>query len=78
MRLIRFLKKLVKRTEVPLTPEQELALREQMRIMHDLESHSQHGAALPRTLPRGWETGVGGKAVEGHTWFGPRENPSNN
>jgi hypothetical protein len=36
MRIFNFIKKFFKRTEVPLTPEQELALREQMRIMGDL------------------------------------------
>jgi hypothetical protein len=78
MRLISLFKKLFKRAQVPLTPEQEVALREQMRIMHDLQRHGQQGPAIPRTVPRGWESGVGGKAVEAHTWFGPRDNPSKN
>jgi hypothetical protein len=78
MGLFNFITKFFKRTEVPLTPEQELALREQMRIMHELQRHGEQGTAIPRTLPRGWESGVGGKAVEAHTWFGPRDNPSKN
>jgi hypothetical protein len=71
MRLMSFFKKFFNRTEVPLTPEQELALREQLRIMHDLDRHGQQGPGTPRTLPRGWD-GVGGKAVEKHVWFGSR------
>lgn len=72
MRLIGLFKKFFKRTEVPLTPEQELALREQLRIMQDLDRQSHHGPTVPRTLPRGWD-GVGGKAVEKHVWFGSKD-----
>ncbi|MCX6130816.1 MAG: hypothetical protein NTX25_17380 [Proteobacteria bacterium] len=72
MRLIGLFKKLFTKNEVPLTPEQELALREQLRIMQDLDRQSQHGPSVPRTLPRGWD-GVGGKAVEKHVWFGPKD-----
>jgi hypothetical protein len=77
MRLIGFFKKFFKKTEVPLTPEQELALREQLRIMQDIERHTEHESAgtMPRHLPHGWETGVGGKAVEDHTWRNPKHNP---
>jgi len=72
MRLIRFLKKFFRRTEVPLTPEEEIALREQMRIMQDLDRHGQHGPGTPRTLPQGWG-GVGGSdAAKKHIWFGPK------
>ena len=72
MRLIRFLKKFFRRTEVPLTPEEEIALREQMRIMQDLDRHGQHGPGTPRTLPRGWD-GVGGSnAAKNQIWFGPK------
>jgi hypothetical protein len=72
MGVFNFIKKLFKKTEVPLTPEHELALREQLRIMQDLDRQSQHGPSVPRTLPRGWD-GVGGKAVEKHVWFGPKD-----
>jgi len=77
MRLISFFKKLFKKTEVPLTPEQELALREQLRIMDDLARHSRRDSVgnVPRTLPQGWETGIGGKAVEDHEWRDPKLNP---
>jgi len=77
MWLISFFKKLFKKTEVPLTPEQELALREQMKIMDDLARHSRRDSVgnVPRTLPQGWETGVGGKAVEDHEWRDPKLNP---
>ena len=77
MRLISFFKKLFKKTEVPLTPEQELALREQLRIMDDLARHSRRDSVgnVPRSLPHGWETGVGGKAMEAHTWRHPKANP---
>ena len=78
MGLINFIKKFFKRTEVPLTPEQEIALREQLRIMDDLERHGEHRPTTPSTLPRGWESGIGGKAVEGHIWFGPIDNRPNN
>jgi hypothetical protein len=77
MRLFKFISKLFKKTEVPLTPEQELALREQMRIMGDLARHSRRDSVgnVPRTLPQGWETGVGGKAIEDHEWRDPKLNP---
>ena len=77
MRLIRFFKKCFNRTEVPLTPEQELELREQLRIMQDIERHSGQDSVgnVPRGLPNGWETGIGGKAVEAHTWRDPKLNP---
>ena len=77
MRLISFFKKLFKKTEVPLTPEQELALREQLRIMDDLARHSRRDSVgnVPRSLPHGWETGVGGKAMEDHEWRHPKLNP---
>jgi hypothetical protein len=77
MRLIGFFKKLFKKTEVPLTPDQEVALREQLRIMDDLARHGRQDSVgnVPRSLPHGWETGVGGKAVEDHTWRDPKLNP---
>lgn len=77
MRIFKFISKFFKRTEVPLTPEQELALREQMRIVDDLARHSRRDSVgnVPRTLPHGWETGVGGKAVEDHEWRDPKLNP---
>jgi hypothetical protein len=77
MRLISFFKKLFKKTEVPLTPDQELELREQLRIMQDIERHSGQDSVgnVPRGLPNGWETGIGGKAVEAHTWRDPKLNP---
>ena len=77
MRIFKLISKFFKRTEVPLTPEQELALREQMRIMDDLARHSRRDSVgnVPRTLPHGWETGVGGKAVEDHEWRDPKLNP---
>jgi len=77
MRLIGFFKKFFNRTEVPLTPEQEVALREQLRIMDDLARHSRQDSVgnVPRQLPVGWESGVGGKAVEDHTWRDPKLNP---
>jgi hypothetical protein len=77
MRLIEFFKKFLMRTQVPLTPEQEVALREQLRIMQDLERNSSRDSTgtVPRQLPHGWETGVGGKAVEDHTWRHPKRNP---
>jgi len=77
MRLISFFKKLFKKTEVPLTPEEEIALREQMRISDDLTRHSGQDSVgnVPRQLPQGWETGVGGKAIEAHTWRDPKLNP---
>ena len=77
MGLFNFISKFFKRTEVPLTPEQEVALREEMRIMEDLARHSRQDSVgnVPRTLPQGWETGVGGKAVEDHTWRDPKNNP---
>ena len=37
MRIFKLILKFFKRTEVPLTPEQEVALREQLRIMDDLD-----------------------------------------
>ena len=77
MRLIGFFKKFFKKTEVPLTPEEEIALREQMRINDDLTRHGRQDSAgtMPRQLPHGWETAVGGKAVEDHTWRNPKHNP---
>ncbi len=77
MGLFNFISKFFKKTEVPLTPEQEVALREEMRIMDDLARHSRQDSVgnVPRTLPQGWETGVGGKAVEDHTWRDPKNNP---
>jgi hypothetical protein len=77
MGLFSFITKFFKRTQVPLTPEQELALREEMRIMGDLARHSRQDSVgnVPRTLPAGWETGVGGKALEDHTWRDPKVNP---
>jgi hypothetical protein len=77
MGLINFIKKFFKRTEVPLTPEQELALREQLRIMDDLSRHDRQDSVgnVPRQLPQGWESGVGGKAIEDHTWRDPKLNP---
>ena len=77
MRLIGFFKKFFKKTEVPLTPEEEIALREQMRINDDLARHGRQDSVgnVPRTLPQGWETGVGGKAVEDHEWRDPKLNP---
>jgi hypothetical protein len=77
MRLIEFFKKFLKRTQVPLTPEQEVVLREQLRIMQDLERNSSRDSTgnVPRQLPHGWETGVGGKAAEGGTWRHPKRNP---
>ena len=77
MRLFKFISKLFKRTEVPLTPEEEIALREQMRIMGDLARHSRRDSVgnVPRTLPQGWETGIGGKAVEDYVWRPSKENP---
>jgi hypothetical protein len=77
MGIFNFIKKFFKRTEVPLTPEQELALREQLLIMNDLARHSRQDSVgnVPRGLPQGWETGVGGKALEDHTWRAPKDNP---
>lgn len=77
MGLFKFISKFFKRTEVPLTPEQEAALREEMRIMQDLERNSTRYSPgnVPRQLPHGWETGVGGKAMEAHTWRNPKRNP---
>jgi hypothetical protein len=77
MGLINFIKKFFKRTEVPLTPEQEVELREQLRIMDDLAHHSRRDSVgnVPRTLPHGWETGIGGKAIEDHEWRDPKLNP---
>lgn len=77
MRFISFFKRLFQKTEVPLTPEQELALREEMRIKQDLERNSTRYSPgnVPRQLPHGWETGVGGKAMEAHTWRNPKRNP---
>lgn len=78
MGLFKFISKFFKETEVPLTPEQEVELREQLRITQDLERHGEHGPTTPSTLPRGWESGIGGKAVEDHIWFGPIDNRPNN
>jgi len=77
MRLIGFFKKFFKKTEVPLTPEEEIALREQMRISDDLTRHGRQDSVgnMPRSLPHGWETGVGGQAMEAHTWRHPKSNP---
>jgi len=77
MRLIGLFKKFFNRTEVPLTPEEEIALREQMRINDDLARHGRQDSVgnVPRTLPHGWETGVGGQAMEAHTWRHPKRNP---
>ena len=77
MRIFELILKFFKRTEVPLTPEQEVALREQLRIMDDLARHSRRDSVgnVPRTLPQGWETGIGGKAVEDHEWRDPKLNP---
>jgi hypothetical protein len=77
MRIFKLILKFFKRTEVPLTPEQEVALREQLRIMDDLARHSRRDSVgnVPRTLPQGWETGIGGKAVEDHEWRDPKLNP---
>lgn len=76
MRLISFFKKLFKKTEVPLTPEQEVALREQLRIMQNLERNGAQSSTgnVPRQLPHGWETGIGGKVMEAHTWRNPKRN----
>lgn len=77
MWLISFFTRLFKKTEVPLTPEQEVELREQLRIMQDLERNSTRDSTgnVPRQLPHGWETGVGGKAIAAHTWRNPKRNP---
>ncbi len=77
MRLIGFFKKFFKKTEVPLTPEEEIALREQMRINDDLARQGRQDSVgnVPRQLPQGWESGVRGKAVEDHTWRDPKRNP---
>ena len=78
MRFFNFINRLFKKTEVPLTPEQELALREQMKIMQEQGRLGSAGAGrkLPQGLPRGWETGgIGGKAVEDHEWRDPKLNP---
>jgi hypothetical protein len=77
MRIFKFISNFFKRTEVPLTPEQEVALREQLRIMDDLARHSRRDSVgnVPRTLPHGWETGIGGKAMEDHEWRDPKLNP---
>ena len=77
MRFFNFIKKLFKKTEVPLTPEQELALREQMKIMQEQGRLGSAGAGrkLPQGLPQGWETGIGGKAVEDYVWRPSKENP---
>jgi hypothetical protein len=77
MRIFKFISNFFKRTEVPLTPEQDVALREQLRIMDDLARHSRRDSVgnVPRTLPHGWETGIGGKAIEDHEWRDPKLNP---
>ena len=77
MGFFNFIKKLFKKTEVPLTPEQEMALREQMKIMQEQGRLGSAGARrkLPQGLPRGWETGIGGQAIEDHAWRPSKENP---
>lgn len=77
MGVFKFIKKLFKKTEVPLTPEQELALREQMKIMQEQGRLGSAGAGrkLPQGLPTGWETGIGGQAIEGHVWRPSKKNP---
>ena len=77
MRFFNFINRLFKKTEVPLTPEQEMALREQMKIMQELGRLGSAGAGrkLPQGLPRGWETGIGGQAIEDHAWRPSKENP---
>jgi hypothetical protein len=77
MRLISFFKKFFKKTEVPLTPEQELALREQMKVMQEQGRLASGGAGrkLPWGLPTGWETGIGGQAIEDHVWRPSKKNP---
>ena len=77
MRLISFFKKLFKKTEVPLTREQELALREQMKLMQEQGRLGSAGAGrkLPQGLPKGWETGIGGQAIEDHVWRPSKDNP---
>ena len=77
MGLFKFISKFFKRTEVPLTPEQELALREEMKIMQEQGRLGSAGAGrkLPWGLPKGWETGIGGKAIEDHVWRPSKKNP---
>ncbi len=77
MRLTQFIIKFFRRTEVPLTPEQELALREEMKILQEQGRLGSTGAGrkLPQGLPTGWETGIGGQAIEDHTWRPSKKNP---
>ena len=77
MGIFNFIKKFFKRTEVPLTPEQELALREQIKIMQEQGRHGSAGAGrkLPQGLPKGWETGIGSQSIEDHVWRPSKNNP---
>lgn len=77
MGLFSFITKFFRRTEVPLTPEQELALREEMKILQEQGRFGSAGAGkkLPQGLPKGWETGIGGQAIEDHAWRPSKQNP---
>jgi hypothetical protein len=33
------------------------------------------GRKLPQGLPKGWETGIGGQAIEDHVWRPSKKNP---
>ena len=77
MGLFSFIAKFFNRTEVPLTPEQELALREEMKILQEQGRFGSAGAGkkLPQGLPKGWATGIGGQAIEDHAWRPSKQNP---
>ena len=77
MGLFSFIAKFFNRTEVPLTPEQELALREEMKILQEQGRFGSAGAGkkLPQGLPKGWATGIGGQAIEDHAWHPSKQNP---
>ena len=78
MSLKKFFGKLRKRKQPkPLSLEEEIALREEMRMIQEQKKRTTHnfGNAGGLNRPYDFNRGFGGKAVEDHLMRPPKDNP---